>query len=92
MRKHFIAAILAASTAAGAFAQADTSAHNPAVKSPTVHTTAMAAKGRNSFTEAQARGRIAKDGLHRCEQAREGQQRRLARYRHEGRRQGERGA
>ena len=57
-----IAAVLAATTASGAFAQADTGSHNPALKNPAVHTTAMAAKGRNSFTESQARGRIAKDG------------------------------
>ena len=62
MQKQIIAAILVATTATGAFAQADTGSHNPAVKNPTVHTTATAARGRNSFTEAQARGRIAKDG------------------------------
>ena len=62
MHKQIIAAALAAGIATGAFAQANTGSHNPAVKSPAVHTTAMAAKGRNSFTESQARGRIAKDG------------------------------
>ena len=62
MHKQIIVAIMAASTAAGAFAQADTGSHNPVMKNPAVHTTAMAAKGRNSFTESQARGRIAKDG------------------------------
>jgi hypothetical protein len=62
MHKQIIAAMLAATTATGAFAQADTGSHNPALKNPAVHTTAMAARGRNSFTEAQARGRIAKDG------------------------------
>jgi hypothetical protein len=62
MHKHIIAAILAATISSGAMAQADTGSHNPAVKNPTVHTTAMAAKGHNSFTESQARGRIAKDG------------------------------
>lgn len=62
MYKNIIAAALAATVATSAFAQADTGSHNPAVKNPTVHTTAMAAKGRNSFTEAQAQGRIAKDG------------------------------
>ena len=62
MHKQIIAAVLAATMATGALAQADTGSHNPAVKSPAVHTTAMAAKGRNSFTESQARSRIAKDG------------------------------
>ena len=54
-------AILAATLATGAFAQSSTS-HNPAVKDATVHTTTVAAKGRNSFTEGQAQGRIAKAG------------------------------
>ncbi len=62
MQRQIIAAVLAATAATGALAQADTGSHNPAVKHPAVHTTAMAAKGRNSFTEDQARGRIAKDG------------------------------
>ena len=62
MHKQIIAAVLAATAATGALAQANTGSHNPALKNPTVQTTAMAAKGRNSFTESQARGRIAKDG------------------------------
>lgn len=62
MYKHIIAAVLAATAATGALAQANTGSHNPALKNPAVHTTAMAAKGRNSFTESQARGRIDKDG------------------------------
>ncbi|WP_267381650.1 MULTISPECIES: hypothetical protein [unclassified Sphingomonas] len=62
MHKKIIVAAFAASMATAAFAQADAGSHNPAVKNPTVHTTAMAARGRNSFTESQARGRIAKDG------------------------------
>ena len=62
MHRHIIAAILATTAATGAFAQSNTGSHNQAVKNPTVQTTAMAAKGRNSFTESQARGRIAKDG------------------------------
>lgn len=62
MRIRMILAAAAATMATGAFAQADAGSHNPAVKNAAVHTTAMAAKGRNSFTEAQARGRIAKDG------------------------------
>ena len=63
MHRHILVAAAAAATlATGAFAQADTGSHNPAVKSPTAHTAPMAAKGRNSFTEAQAQGRIAKAG------------------------------
>lgn len=62
MYKQIIVAALATTMASGAFAQADTGSHNPAVKNPAVHTTQMAAKGHNSFTQAQARGRIAKDG------------------------------
>ena len=62
MRIQIIIAAAAATLASGAFAQADTGSHNPAVKSATPHTTAMAAQGRNSFTEAQARGRIGKAG------------------------------
>ncbi len=62
MRLTIPIAMLAAALSTGALAQADTGSHNPATKNPTVHTTAMAAKGRNSFTEAQARGRIEKAG------------------------------
>lgn len=62
MHRSIIAAAFAATLATGAFAQANTGSHNPAVKSATAHTTAMAAKGRNSFTESQAQGRIAKAG------------------------------
>lgn len=67
MRKQFVAIIAAGALASGAFttgafAQA-TSSHNPAVKDSTVRTTAVAAKGSNSFTEAQARGRLAKAGF-----------------------------
>ena len=63
MRSHIILAAAAATlTASGALAQADTGSHNPALKSPAPHTAAMAAKGRNSSTQGQARGRIAKAG------------------------------
>jgi len=36
--------------------------HNPAVKDSAVHDVAAPAKGHSSFTEAQAKGRIAKAG------------------------------
>ena len=62
MRYRIILAAAAATMATGASAQTSAGSHNPAVKNATVHTTAMPAKGRNSFTEAQARGRIAKGG------------------------------
>ena len=62
MRIRIGVAALAATVATCAFAQPDTGSHNPAVKHPAAHTTAMAAKGRNSFTESQARGRIEKAG------------------------------
>ena len=62
MKKHLIAAAAACVLASSAFAQADTTSHNPAVKNAAAHTTAAAAKGRNSFTESQAQGRIAKAG------------------------------
>lgn len=62
MHRKILVAAMATTLATGAFAQADTSSHNPAVKDATAHTTTMAAKGRNSFTESQARGRIEKAG------------------------------
>jgi hypothetical protein len=62
MHKQIVAAALAATMATGALAQANATSHNPAMKDPTAHTAGMAAKGRNSFTEAQAQGRIAKAG------------------------------
>jgi hypothetical protein len=61
-KKQFFAAAAACVLASGAYAQADSSSHNPAVKDASAHTTAAAAKGRNSFTESQAQGRIAKAG------------------------------
>ena len=58
MKFYMMAAAAALLVTAGANAQS----HNPAVKDPTVATTPAAAKGRNSFTETQAQGRIAKAG------------------------------
>jgi len=62
MYRQIVTAALAATMATGAFAQTDAGSHNPALKNPAAHTTGTAAKGRNSFTEAQAQGRIAKAG------------------------------
>ena len=58
MKIHMMAAAAALLITTGANA----GSHNPAVKDPTVSTTQLAAKGRNSFTESQAQGRIAKAG------------------------------
>ena len=55
-------ALTAAAAAALMSFAAGAQSHNPAVKDPTAHTTKTAAKGHNSFTEDQARGRIAKAG------------------------------
>ena len=62
MHMKILAAAMATTLATSAFAQANTGSHNPAVKGATAHTTKMAAEGRNSFTESQARGRIEKAG------------------------------
>jgi hypothetical protein len=62
MKKKILVVAMATTLATGAFAQANTGSHNPAVKDATPHTTKMAAEGRNSFTESQARGRIEKAG------------------------------
>lgn len=62
MYKQIILAAAATTLATGALAQATTGSHNPVVKNPAPRTTMTAAMGRNSFTEAQARDRIAKAG------------------------------
>jgi len=61
--KPYIALAAAALCATGAMAQdAQSGSHNPAVKDSTVHSVAKPAKGHSSFTEDQAKGRIAKAG------------------------------
>ena len=62
--KHLIlGAAAAALISGGAFAQATArDSNNPAIKDSSVARVDASAKGRNSFTEAQARGRIAKAG------------------------------
>lgn len=62
MHSKIILVAAAAALATGAWAQDHPGSHNPAMKDPAAHTAAVAAKGRNSFTEAQARDRIAKAG------------------------------
>jgi opacity protein-like surface antigen len=58
MKTYLAAALVSMAIAGGAQA----SSHNPAIKSPKPIATPTAAKGANSFTEAQARDRIAKAG------------------------------
>ncbi len=64
MTKFLIAAVAAAVLSTSATAQMGDS-HNPAIKNPHAGTAAVAAKGHNSFTQSQARGRIAKAGYTR---------------------------
>ena len=61
MKNLIISTAAAALLATGATAQTAGS-HNPAVKDSSVGHVAAPAAGRNSFTESQARGRIAKAG------------------------------
>ena len=63
MFRYVIAATAMTLFAGGAVAQtAQTGSHNPVVKNGAPHTIAAPAKGANSFTEDQARGRLAKAG------------------------------
>ncbi len=62
--KLYLLAALAAAVSTGAIAQdRQSSPHNPAVKDSTVHTVPHPARGHSSFTQSQARGRIAKAGF-----------------------------
>jgi hypothetical protein len=61
MTRNYLVIAAAVALSSGAYAQIP-SDHNPAVKDPAVHTMTAAAPGRNSFTESQAQGRIAKAG------------------------------
>jgi len=62
--KLIIMAALAAVAGTGALAQdAQAGSHNPAIKDSKVHNVAAPAKGHSSFTEGQAKGRIAKAGF-----------------------------
>ena len=65
MKMKLVAALAATLLSTTAFAQHSGNSHNPAVKNPQAATTHVAAKGRNSFTESQARGRIQKAGYTR---------------------------
>ncbi len=63
MKNLIFGAAAVALMTSGALAQTgNPGPHNPAIKNSTVGHVAAPANGRNSFTEAQARGRIAKAG------------------------------
>ncbi len=62
--KLIILADMAAAASTGAIAQhAQNGSHNPVVKDSHVHAVAAPARGHSSFTENQAKGRIAKAGF-----------------------------
>lgn len=62
--KFIILAGLALALAPAAIAQSgQAGSHNPAIKDNDVHAVAAPAKGHSSFTESQAKGRIAKAGF-----------------------------
>ena len=56
------AVAVAACVTSGAFAQSGKDSHNPAMKDSTPHHVMTGARGSNSFTQAQAQGRIVKAG------------------------------
>ncbi len=60
-----ILAAMAAVVGTGAIAQQhdQNGSHNPAIKNSRVHAVAAPARGHSSFTESQAKGRIAKAGF-----------------------------
>lgn len=62
MKIKLVAALAATILSTSAYAQMGGDSHNPAIKDPHATTTTLAAKGHNSFTQAQARGRIVKAG------------------------------
>ncbi|QBM75176.1 hypothetical protein E2E30_04940 [Sphingomonas sp. AAP5] len=63
MKRIILAAAAVAALSSSAFAQSGhPGSHNPAIKDSDVGHVATPASGSNSFTEAQARGRIAKAG------------------------------
>lgn len=64
MKRIIIAAAAAvlATTGAAAAQSGQSGSHNPVVKDGTAHHVATPAKGHSSFTEDQAKGRLAKAG------------------------------
>lgn len=57
-----LALLVTASASPALVAQSTEGSHNPAVKSSAPHTVAAPARGSNSFTQSQARGRLSKAG------------------------------
>jgi hypothetical protein len=57
-----VAALGLATTGAAAQSSGQSGSHNPVVKDGTAHHVAAPAKGHSSFTESQAKGRLAKAG------------------------------
>lgn len=64
MKIKLVTALAATLLSTAVYAQQGDS-HNPAIKDPHAGTAMVAAKGHNSFTESQARGRIMKAGYSR---------------------------
>jgi hypothetical protein len=62
MFRYLITASAMTLLASGAVAKTQAGSHNPAVKNGAPHRVAAPAKGANSFTQDQARGRFAKAG------------------------------
>jgi len=62
MLRYLLAVPAIALLGAGVSAQTQAGSHNPALKNGAPHQVAAPAKGANSFTEDQARGRFAKAG------------------------------
>jgi len=62
VKRIILTAAAVAAFSSGALAQSAHSSHNPAIKDSKAGHVAQPAHGSNSFSEAQARGRIAKAG------------------------------
>lgn len=62
MRIAIISLMLAAAGSSASFAQDTQSSHNPAVKDSAARGVTAPARGRNSFTQGQAKKRLAKAG------------------------------
>ena len=65
MNRYFVTAALAATLAASGAQAQQQGSHNPALKDGSPHHVAMPARGANSFTQDQARGRLMKAGYSR---------------------------
>ena len=65
MNRYFVTAALAAALAASGAQAQQHGSHNPALKDGSPHHVASPARGANSFTQDQARGRLMKAGYSR---------------------------